>query len=127
MDQGKWKTLRSSFDDALARIPAALTEQGFGIVSQIDLGETIRAKLGKDVGRYRIIGACNPGFAFDAVTREPRVGVLLPCNVVLYEQKDGKAVLGAVDPMQMIATEPALKELAAEVSARLERFIASIA
>lgn len=126
MEHGKWKTLRSSFDDALARVPAALTEQGFGIVSQIDLGETIRGKLGKDVGRYRIIGACNPTFAFDAITREPRMGVLLPCNVVLYEQKDGTTVLGAIDPMQAVGSEPALKDLATEVSARLERFLASV-
>lgn len=78
------------------------------------------------VGRYRIIRACNPTFAFDAVTREPRVGVLLPCNVVLYEPKDGTAVLGAIDPMEAVGSEPALKDLATEVSARIERFLASV-
>jgi uncharacterized protein (DUF302 family) len=120
MEHGNWKTLTSTFDDAYAALPAALSAEGFGVVSQIDLGETIKNKIGKDVGRYRIVGACNPGFAYDAVTREPRVGVMLPCNVVLYE-KDGQVVLGTIDPMQAVGSVEALAPLAKEVSARLGR------
>lgn len=126
MDHGNWKTLASGFDDAYAALPAALAAEGFGVVSQIDLGETIRTKLGKDVGRYRIVGACNPTFAYDAVTREPHVGVLLPCNVVLYERKDGVVVLGAIDPMQAVGSEPSLAPLAKEVSTRLGRVLAAM-
>lgn len=121
-----WKTLRSSYDDALARLPSALSAEGFGIVSQIDLAETLRAKLGKDVGRYRILGACNPAFAHEAITKDPQVGVLLPCNVVLYERTAGEVVLGMIDPMEAVGSVPALEPLAREVHARLVRAFAAM-
>ena len=125
MDHGTWKTLRSTFDEALQKLPAALAAEGFGVITQIDLGETLRTKLGKDVGRYRILGACNPAFAYDAVTRDPRVGVLLPCNVVLYE-KDGRAVLGAIDPLRAMGDEPAFADLARGVAERLRRALDAV-
>lgn len=126
MKHGMWKALASSYDAAAERLPEALKAEGFGIVSQIDLAETLRTKIGKDVGRYKIFGACNPSFAFDAVSRDPHVGVLLPCNVVLYERTPGEVVLGVIDPMQAVGTEPALEPLAREVQARLGRVLAAM-
>lgn len=121
-----WKELDVSYDDALARLPDALKQEGFGIITQIDIQETFKAKLGVDFQRYKIFGACNPSIAHTALMKDPRVGVLLPCNVVVYETDKGRAVLGAVDPMQTLATgseDPALIELARDVAARLARVL----
>src|SRR5579859_6001230 len=100
--RGTWHELKIGFDEVLARLPEALQGEGFGIITQIDIQETFKAKLGVDFRRYRIFGACNPSFAHTALQKDPRVGVLLPCNVVLYEKDDGKAVIGAVDPMKTL-------------------------
>jgi uncharacterized protein (DUF302 family) len=127
MTHGKWKRLSSRYDDALAKLPDALKAEGFGVVSQIDLAETLRTKIGKDVGRYRVLGACNPSFAFDAIGKDPQAGVLLPCNVVLYELLgEGEVMLGVIDPMQAVGTVPALEPLAREVGARLDRVLAAM-
>lgn len=127
--RGQWKDLSISYEDALARLPEALKSEGFGIITQIDIQETFKAKLGVDFRRYKIFGACNPSFAHKALLMDPRVGVLLPCNVVLYEKDDGKAVVGAVDPMQTLGASgqaSSLNDLAREVNARLERALAAL-
>jgi uncharacterized protein (DUF302 family) len=128
--RGHWKDLSIGYEEALLRLPDALKKEGFGIITQIDIQETFKAKLGVDFRRYRIFGACNPSFAHTALQKDPRVGVLLPCNVVLYERDDGRAVVGAVDPMQTLGatgeTGP-LTDLARDVGARLERVLASLA
>lgn len=124
---GNWREIAGTFDDALGRLTTALKEEGFGVVSDIDLQATFKAKLSVDFRRYRIIGACNPGLAHRAVSQDPRIGVLLPCNVVLYETDQGKVVVGAVDPMQTLgghAHGDALAPVAAEVRGRLERVVA---
>ncbi len=123
---GTWKNLSIGYDDALARLPEALKKEGFGVITEIDIQATFKAKLGVDSRRYRILGACNPTFAHQAVTKDPQIGVLLPCNVVLYETNEGKAVLGAVDPMQTLGAAglgEALAEIAREVGARLARVL----
>ena len=128
--RGYWKELSIGYDEALARIPEALKNEGFGIITQIDMQETFKAKLQVGFRRYRIFGACNPALAHAALTKAPRMGVLLPCNVVLYETDDGKATLGAIDPMQTLGAqseERELQDLAADVSARLQRFLAEVA
>lgn len=128
--RGHWKNLSISYEEALARLPEALKAEGFGIITQIDIQETFKAKLGVDFRRYRIFGACNPSFAHTALQNDPRVGVLLPCNVVLYEKDDGKAVVGAVDPMQTLGASGAsggLADVAREVGARLERVLTGLA
>jgi len=127
---GNWKSLAIPYDEALARLPDALKKEGFGIITQIDMKETFKAKLGADFRRYRILGACNPTFAKQALEADPHLGVLLPCNVVLYEQDDGTAVVGSVNPMQTLgahAETPALAALASEVGARLERALSDAA
>ncbi len=117
-----------SYERALVRLPEALKKEGFGIISDIDLQQTFKAKLGADFRRYRIFGACNPSFALRALQEELRVGVLLPCNVVLYEKPDGTAVVGAVDPMQSLGAQGdgELDELAEDVSLRLERIFSAL-
>ncbi len=129
MGKGTFKTLETDFDTALAKLPEALAAEGFGIVTQMDLQAIFAAKLGVEHPRYRIFGACNPKLAHGAVTANPEVGVLLPCNVVLYERADGKAVLGAIDPLQSLGEsgDASFKALADEVGKKLERVLSAIA
>lgn len=129
MNTDLWKSLASPFDDALARLPEALAAEGFGVITRIDMRETMRQKLGVEFRRYQILGACNPKLALAALQADARVGAMLPCNVVLYEDDAGRAVLGAVDPMQSIGADgaPALREVAAEVRARLARVVDALA
>ncbi len=113
-----------TFEEALERLPELLKGEGFGILTQIDVQATLKQKLGVDWRKYRILGACNPSLAHRALSSMPEVGVLLPCNVVVYEGEDGKTIVRAVDPMQTLAAaEPALAEVAAEVRARLSRVL----
>ncbi len=120
--RGVWKQLRIGFDAAFERLPQVLQAEGFGIITQIDLQQTFKAKLGVDFRRYGIFGACNPAFARRAVELDPRAGLLLPCNVVLFESDDGSAVLGIIDPVQQLgATDGPLSEIAREVGERLSR------
>lgn len=125
---GSWRELSIGYEQALTRLPEALKKEGFGIITEIDLQQTFRAKLGADSRRYRIFGACNPSFALQALQHDLRLGVLLPCNVVLYEKDDGTAVVGAVDPMQTVGAQgdDELDELAEDVGIRLERVLASL-
>ena len=129
--RGQVRELSIGYEEALARLPEALKKEGFGVITQIDMQETLKAKLGVDFRRYRILGACNPSFAHAALLRDPTVGLLLPCNLVLYERDDGKAVLGAVDPMQTLGAgagrDPSLGEIAGEVGRRLARVLDDLA
>lgn len=120
--RGTWRALRVSFDSAVARLPEALQAEGFGVITQIDLQQTFKAKLGVDSRRYRIFGACNPQFALKAVTADPRAGLLLPCNVVLFERDDRIAMLGIIDPVrQLDAPDGPLGDIAREIRDRLAR------
>ncbi len=116
-----------TFEQALARVPEALKAEGFGILTQIDVQATLKEKLGADFRKYRILGACNPKLAFRGLTAELEVGVMMPCNVIVYEGDDGKAVVCAVDPMATIAaTHPGLNVLAGEVRFGLQRALAAL-
>lgn len=128
MQHGNWKRLSIGYEEAFTRVPEALKAQGFGVITQIDMRETLKSKIGVDFRRYHIFGACNPSFAHAALKQDARVGVLLPCNVVLYEADDGKAVVGAIDPMQTLGAEAGteLAKVAAEVGKRLELVLASL-
>jgi uncharacterized protein (DUF302 family) len=111
-----------TFDEALARVPDALKAEGFGVLTQIDVQETLKQKIGADFRRYRILGACNPKLAYRALSAELEVGVMLPCNVIVYEADDGKAMICAIDPMATIAaTHPGLNVIAGEVKFALQR------
>ena len=116
-----------TFDQALARVPEALKAEGFGILTQIDVQATLKEKIGAEFRPYRILGACNPKLAFRALTSELEVGVMLPCNVVVYEGDDGKAVVTAIDPMATIAaTHPGLNVIAGEVKFALQRALSAV-
>jgi len=121
------KTLRRSYDEVLASIPAALATEGFGVLTQIDVQETLRAKLGVGFRRYKILGACNPTLAHRALQVSLDVGVMLPCNVVVYED-GGATVVKAIDPTQTFAAgHPELRPIAEEVRGKLARVIAQLA
>lgn len=94
-----------SFEQALEKVPAALSEEGFGVLTEIDVKATLKKKLDADFRNYRILGACNPKAAHRALSHELDVGVMMPCNVVVYERDDGKATVLAVDPMQTMASK----------------------
>ncbi|KPQ08209.1 MAG: hypothetical protein HLUCCA12_03775 [Rhodobacteraceae bacterium HLUCCA12] len=106
----------TDFDAVDSRIRAALAEKGFGVLSEIDVAATLRAKIGAEIGAYRILGACNPGLAHRAIQVEPRVGAMLPCNVIL-RAVEGGIEISAIDPLASMAAidNPPLKEIAAEV------------
>lgn len=117
-----------TYDEALARLPDLLKAEGFGVLTQIDVKETLKAKIGVDFRRYKILGACNPQLAHQALSRVIDLGVMLPCNVVVYERDDGKATVVAIDPMQTIAAaRPELAPIAGEVQARLRRVVGALA
>jgi len=99
---GLTKTLPGvAYSDALPRVRDALAAHGFGVLTEIDMKATMKKKLGKDMPSYMILGACNPPAAWDALQAEPAIGLLLPCNVVVTEDADGNAVVGAISPNAM--------------------------
>ena len=115
------KTLDAPFDEALARVPTALAAEGFGVLTEIDVQATLKKKLDVDFRRYRILGACNPPFAHRALQHSLDVGMLMPCNVIVYETDDGKTVVSAVDPVQTMAAQadPAVRPIAEQVREKL--------
>jgi uncharacterized protein (DUF302 family) len=123
------KTIEGGFEDAVRRVTAALQQEGFGIITEIDVTETFRKKLGIAFRNYRILGACNPQLAREALEIEDKVGTMLPCNVVVQETADGKVEIAAIDPVASMAAidNPRLKEAAEQVRERLKKFVARVA
>ena len=117
------------YDDAVAAIREALKEQGFGILTEVDVSATLKQKLGIDFRRYVILGPCNPQLAHQALEAEPDIGLLLPCNVIVYED-DGGSVVAAMDPVSVLGGlvgNPRLQAVAGEVRTRLEAALRTLA
>lgn len=122
------KHVVGDFDEVVEQTTAALEEEGFGILCDIDVQQTFEKKLDMEFRKYRILGACNPSLAYDALEEEERLGALLPCNVIVYESTDGDLGVSAVDPdaMLSVAENPALDPIATDVRKRFERVLATL-
>jgi uncharacterized protein (DUF302 family) len=122
------KVLDKPFDETVEQVVAALGEEGFGVLTEIDVQATLKKKLDVDFRRYQILGACNPAFAYQALQAEPMIGAMLPCNVIVQETDDGRTDVAAVDPIaSMQAVEnPDLAGIAGEVRDKLQRVVDSL-
>src|SRR5512134_2524358 len=100
---GMRRTVAKGFDEVLARVPEVLQAEGFGILTRIDVKQTLKEKVGVDFRRYQILGACNPKLAHQALTADLGIGAMLPCSVAVWDEGDGRVTVNAVDPLQTIA------------------------
>lgn len=122
------KTVDLSFEDAIAKVTEELKKEGFGILTEIDVAATMKKKLDVDLRPYKILGACNPPFAYKALQAESHIGIYLPCNVIVQDVGDGKTEVAAVDPLVAMSQveNPALEPVAKEVQAKLQRVIENL-
>lgn len=122
------KTVDSNFDTTIDKVTEELKKEGFGILTEIDVKETFKKKLDVDFRKYRILGACNPNMAYQAIQHESRIGTMLPCNVIVQELENGKVEVSAVDPVaSMMAVENnQLGEVAKDVRNKLQKVIENI-
>ncbi len=122
------RVVEAGFDETVARTVDALKQEGFGVLTDIDVAATMKQKLGVDFRKYRILGACNPALAHKALSAEDKIGVMLPCNVVVQEAGAGKTEIAAIDPraaMERVGN-PALAEIAQEVAQKLGRVLQAV-
>lgn len=125
---GLSRTVSLSYADAIEAVTAALKEEGFGILTEIDVKATLKKKIDVDFRPYVILGACNPPLAHRALQTEPLLGLLLPCNVIVYDNGDGTTAVSIMDPIQMVSLSDnaELKAVAREANAKLQRVITKL-
>lgn len=116
------KTVNTNFQDTISRLTSELKNEGFGIITEIDLKAKFKEKLKKDFRNYMILGACNPALAYEAIQKESHIGVMLPCNVLVQEHENGEVEVSAINPMQSVGVvgNPEMNSLAEDVSNRLK-------
>jgi uncharacterized protein (DUF302 family) len=114
-----------TFDQAIDRVSQELKEEGFGILTRIDVKETLKKKLDVDFPRYEILGACNPAYAYKALLVEEKIGIMLPCNIIVQEKPDGSVNVSAVDPLASMQAiiNPELEKIARQIQAKLRAVI----
>lgn len=122
------KTLNKTFDEAIQRVTEELKKEGFGILTEIDVRSTLKKKLNVDFYNYRILGACNPPFAYQALLAEDKIGTMLPCNVIVQEKTPGKVEVSAIDPVasMMAVQNDNLLGIAKQVQEKLKRVIENL-
>ena len=122
------KTVAMDFDSAIDKVTEELKQEGFGILTEIDVRETLKKKLDVDFKKYRILGACNPPFAYKALKAEDKIGVFLPCNVIVEENEDGSVEVSAVSPKasMMAVKNDSLADLANEIEEKLKKVIDNV-
>ena len=122
------KTLNTSFDDAVARVVTELKREGFGVLTEIDVSATLKKKLDVDFKKYRILGACNPPFAYKALQLEDKIGTMLPCNVIVQEISAGVVEVAAIDPIPSMQAidNPKLRSVAEQVQSMLKKVISAL-
>jgi uncharacterized protein (DUF302 family) len=127
-DFGFGKVVETSFDAAIENVTAELEKEGFGVLSDIDVAAKMKAKLNEDMPGYRILGACNPALAFQAISAVDDIGLLLPCNVLVREDKEGRVHVDFMDPESVLAlvNDPGVTPLAQDVKSRLQRVLAAL-
>lgn len=125
---GFGKNVDMDFDAAIEKVTADLQTEGFGVLSDIDVAAKMKEKLGKDLPRYRILGACNPALAHQAISAVPDIGLLLPCNVLVREDDAGTVSVSFMDPQSVMSLvdDPGVEPLAGEVKARLQRVLEAV-
>lgn len=125
---GFGKIVEESFDDAIEKVSTELAKEGFGVLSDIDVAAKMKAKLDQDMPRYRILGACNPALAYQAISAVENIGLLLPCNVLVREDKDGNVHVDFMDPVSVLSLvdHPGVAPLASEVKGSLQRVFAAL-
>ncbi len=119
---------KADFDDAVERVTSALKTEGFGVLTEIDVKSTLKKKLDVDFRKYKILGACNPPLAHHALSNELLIGLLLPCNVVVFEEDDGTITASAVNPMEMfkVVDNPGMADIASQVDAKIKKVVDSL-
>ncbi|MBM3156593.1 MAG: DUF302 domain-containing protein [Chloroflexi bacterium] len=119
------KTLKLSFDEAVTKVTEDLKKSGFGIITEIDVRETLKKKLNVDFRKYKILGSCNPPYAYKALQAEDKIGLMLPCNVIVQELAEGRVEVAAIDPVASMAAvdNPKLRSVGEEVRAKLKAVI----
>lgn len=122
------KTISGNFDDVIVKVTDELKKEGFGILTEIDVRETLKKKLDVDFKKYKILGACNPPFAYEALKSEDKIGTMLPCNVIVIEQAPGEIEVAAIDPIASMqaVSNPNLGKVANEVQSRLRKVVESL-
>ena len=119
------KTVATSFEETIEKVTEELKKEGFGVLTEIDVKETLKKKLDVDFRKYRILGACNPPLAYKALSEEENIGVMLPCNVIVQEKEGGIVQVSAINPMESMkaVANPNLEEVASAVSSKLAKVI----